>query len=296
MRSTEITKAFATGFLVLYSFWAVINIGIIGFLITASIGLIVFGWLDSLEVATALVVFSGFVYYTLKKKAYRAQIHENFEGNDLGVILPGGPMYKNENKDAHESSGEYLGPGAANSDSLVEISNRVASFTKKSEPAIQGHYSSSFVEGFADADVTDAPVPDAGSEGQKKKTEGFSKKAPVKIEESNTVSDQLKKDLPAPDSVKELGTPSTKKGADDTMLFRLGQIPTDAKDGPHIDAATTMMNALNALKPEQIEAMTNDTRKLLDTQKNLMGMLETMKPMLQDGKQLIDTFGTMFAK
>jgi hypothetical protein len=205
-------------------------------------------------------------------------------------------MYKNENKEAHESSGEYLGPGAANSDSLFEIANRVASFSKKSEPDIQGHYSSSFVEGFADADVTDAPVPDAGSESQKKKTEGFSKKAPVKVEESNAVNDQLKKDLPSPESAKALGTPTTKKGADDTMLFRLGQIPSDGKEGPHIDAATTMMNALNALKPEQIEAMTNDTRKLLNTQKDLMGMLETMKPMLQDGKQLIDTFGTMFAK
>ena len=54
------------------------------------------------------------------------------------------------------------------------------------------------------------------------------------------------------------------------------------------------MNAISSLKPEQIQAMTEDTRKLLDTQKNLMGMLNTMKPMLNDGKQLMDTFQQMF--
>jgi hypothetical protein len=42
--------------------------------------------------------------------------------------------------------------------------------------------------------------------------------------------------------------------------------------------------------------MTEDTQKLMETQKNLMGMLGAMKPMLQDGKQMMETFGTMFAK
>ena len=37
-----------------------------------------------------------------------------------------------------------------------------------------------------------------------------------------------------------------------------------------------------------------DTQKLIDTQKSLMMMLGTMKPMLSDGKQLIDTFNQMF--
>jgi hypothetical protein len=54
------------------------------------------------------------------------------------------------------------------------------------------------------------------------------------------------------------------------------------------------MNALNALKPDQIKAMTEDTRKLIDTQKNLMSMLGTMKPMLQDGKEMMQNFQEMF--
>jgi hypothetical protein len=54
------------------------------------------------------------------------------------------------------------------------------------------------------------------------------------------------------------------------------------------------MNALNALKPDQIQQMSADTQKLIDTQKSLMGMLSTVKPMMQDGKQMMDTFQEMF--
>jgi hypothetical protein len=51
---------------------------------------------------------------------------------------------------------------------------------------------------------------------------------------------------------------------------------------------------LNALKPDEVKRMSEDTQKLIDTQKSLMMMLGTMKPMLSDGKQLIDTFQQMF--
>jgi hypothetical protein len=77
-------------------------------------------------------------------------------------------------------------------------------------------------------------------------------------------------------------------------LFRLGGVPSDVPGGPHLDAGSTIMNAMQALKPDQIKSMTDDTRKLLDTQKSLMGMLETMKPMLTDGAQLLNTFSGMF--
>lgn len=81
---------------------------------------------------------------------------------------------------------------------------------------------------------------------------------------------------------------------DKSGLFKLGQIPTEAKGGFHIDAGTTVMNALNALKPDQIHAMTKDTKQLIETQKSLMNMLQTFTPMVKEGKQMMDTFGTMF--
>jgi hypothetical protein len=83
--------------------------------------------------------------------------------------------------------------------------------------------------------------------------------------------------------------------ADKSGLFKLGQVPTEAKGGFHIDAGTTVMNAINSLKPDQIKAMTSDTKQLIDTQKSLMSMLQTFQPMVQEGKQMMDTFQTMFS-
>ena len=79
-------------------------------------------------------------------------------------------------------------------------------------------------------------------------------------------------------------------------MFKLGELPSETKTGPHIDAGTTIMRALGALNPDQISSLTDDTRKLLDTQKSLMGMLSTMKPMLSDGQNLLSSFTNMFGK
>jgi hypothetical protein len=76
--------------------------------------------------------------------------------------------------------------------------------------------------------------------------------------------------------------------------FKLGEIPSQAKNGPHIDAGSTLIKAIQGLNPEQINAMTKDTQQLIETQKSLMGKLGTMKPMLNDGKQLMETFQPMF--
>jgi CRP-like cAMP-binding protein len=47
---------------------------------------------------------------------------------------------------------------------------------------------------------------------------------------------------------------------------------------------------------DQIKAMSKDTQQLIETQKSLMGMLGSMKPMLNDGKELMDTFQQMFGQ
>lgn len=78
--------------------------------------------------------------------------------------------------------------------------------------------------------------------------------------------------------------------------FKLGEIPSQVKDGPHIDAGSTLMSAIKSLNPDQINAMTKDTKQLIDTQKSLMGMLGTMKPMMNDGKELMETFQQMFGE
>ncbi|NBP65720.1 MAG: hypothetical protein EBU66_13795 [Bacteroidetes bacterium] len=80
------------------------------------------------------------------------------------------------------------------------------------------------------------------------------------------------------------------------MPFKLGEIPSQVKNGPHIDAGSTLIKAIQGLNPDQINAMTKDTKQLIDTQKSLMGMLGTMKPMMNDGKELMETFQQMFGE
>ena len=77
-------------------------------------------------------------------------------------------------------------------------------------------------------------------------------------------------------------------------LFKLGELPSEMKKGPFVDTASTITKAMNALQPEQMAAMTAESQSLLETQKNLMGMLQSMRPVLQDGRQLLDTFSGIF--
>jgi hypothetical protein len=77
-----------------------------------------------------------------------------------------------------------------------------------------------------------------------------------------------------------------------------GAVPDDKKgaagDNFYVDAPSTLMKAIEGLKGSQIEAMTSDTRALLETQKSLMGMLQTMKPLLSDSQEMMSTFQGMF--
>jgi hypothetical protein len=218
-------------------------------------------------------------------------VEEGFEANKLAVIEPGGPAFKTDGmapvvrKDSLQ---------AENMDSIVK---RIAQISGGSN-VIKGMLSADYLEGFADASVVDNPVPDAGSKDADKKKEDAvtNSAAPAEVKDTAKVSETFKNQMPNNQTVETFAKDSAKTGAENTALFRLGSIPTDSAGGPHIDASTTLMSALNALKPDQIKSMTEDTQKLMETQKNLMGMLGAMKPMLQDGKQMMETFGTMFAK
>jgi len=81
-------------------------------------------------------------------------------------------------------------------------------------------------------------------------------------------------------------------------MFQLGKkykMPSESDDAEfHLDAGTTFMNAYKSLKPDQISAMTKDTQELINTQKQLMSTLHTLKPLISDGKQMMDTFQGYF--
>jgi hypothetical protein len=96
---------------------------------------------------------------------------------------------------------------------------------------------------------------------------------------------------------KKEATPApTLKKEELALPFKLGEIPSQVKNGPHIDAGSTLIKAIQGLNPDQINAMTKDTKQLIETQKSLMSMLGTMKPMMNDGKELMETFQQMFGQ
>ena len=78
-------------------------------------------------------------------------------------------------------------------------------------------------------------------------------------------------------------------------LFKLGKMPSEHADGPKLDAGKTIMKAMSSFDPKTISSMTEDTKKLLETQKGLMSMLNQMRPVLADGKELLNTFSGMFS-
>ncbi len=106
------------------------------------------------------------------------------------------------------------------------------------------------------------------------------------------------------DADEETETPKKKSPPPDhadrpAEMFELGKkykMPaTEEEDKDfHLDAGTTFMNAYKSLKPEQIAAMTKDTQELMETQKQLMGTLQTLKPLMQDGKQMMEMFQSYF--
>ena len=63
---------------------------------------------------------------------------------------------------------------------------------------------------------------------------------------------------------------------------------------PHVDMGTTLMNAYKRMKPEQVSQMREDTKELMETQKQLIETLGALGPQVKQGAELIKTFQGMF--
>jgi hypothetical protein len=160
-------------------------------------------------------------------------------------------------------------------DGPAEISGRVTGFLTPGVGSVQGFANADDVSGNEMTEETEASEP-ATVDNKPKKAGKAEKTGGGDKAEGTAKADK------------------TDGFEGDKGLFKLGAIPSDKAGGLHIDAGSTVMNALKALKPDQIKAMTQDTKQLLETQKNLMDMLKTFSPMMQEGKQMMDTFNGMF--
>jgi hypothetical protein len=264
MSGTTIRRGFAYGFVAIYVLYALANIGMTGLLFSFAVGLIVSSFEHPVELVSAAIILSGLLW-----KVFFSRKKETFVGEPVG-----------------------------RGQSAIEISKKIEQISNKRAFETSGVLSSRFVEGFADAQ--DKPKED--------KPTDTSAPAPV---DAPTATEAFAKDLPSANAAASSTPPAqqtppnpnganaapTVSGFNDkgtSGMFKLGSIPSDAAGGAHIDVGTTLMNALNSLKPDQVKQMTDDTRKLMETQKSLMDMLGTMKPLLSDGKQMMDTFQGMF--
>jgi len=258
IKSTKFTRYASIGLLVLYVLYALASIGMTGLLFSAAIGLLSYGMTEAYELTTILVILSGVLYKLILGKRF-----EGFEGSDSETVM----------KDGKKSE-----------------SNDVT--TSVNNPS--GVLSSSFAEGFADAKIMDGSGEEQFMDGSGEEQFLNGSGEDASGEEQLLKKSSSTKVAPSSATSAPAILPPENFKNKNSGLFKLGEIPTDEKGGFHIDQGTTVLNALNALKPDQIKAMSQDTQQLIDTQKSLMGMLGTMKPMLQDGRQLLDSFNTMF--
>ncbi len=244
-----------------YIFYGIFMLGFPGLLLSLAIGLIVMGINGSFEFAVAISIIVGVFYRILYKQLDGYQTYNPTEVVDRLRQMKGpGPKTAPVGYDGRMFEGD--------------------------KPHPDGVLASDFAEGFANPEADKGDATGTSTSGSSaSETAASSAPAPAATTSASASA--------APSEKKD--TAQGFQGSSDG-LFKLGEIPTEMKGGPHIDAGSTILSAIQNLKPDQIKSMTDDTRKLLDTQKSLLGMLENMKPMIADGSQLLSSFNTMFGK
>jgi hypothetical protein len=266
LKSNHETKIISIVFFAIYIIYGFLKIPLVQYMVSIAVGGIAYGIFNSYEIAIVSVLFMSMVYPLVGPTPIR---HEGYKVDPL------------------------------------EISNRIAQMKNNKIKGVGSKMS----EGFEDAKATDMTLNENKGESDNTENVTASSKPAVASKEKKTqpaVSEPAVSEpaiaQPAVVSPPTIAQPAIAQPAvaevqpspTDNGLFKLGQIPADTAGGFHIDAGTTVINALKALKPDQIQAMTQDTKQLIETQKALMGMLQSFAPMVTEGKQMMDTFGTMF--
>jgi hypothetical protein len=289
LKSLPFTKETRVASLVFFSFYFIYGMFRLPFaqyLVCIAIGSIVYGIFDSFELAAISLLLSHFaVPFFVRGSAHK-------EGFASGNSPRSGAERQGRGTEGFASGNSprlSLSSGLVQSEGFIatnaiEISQRVSKMKSNLYGAseIRG-VGSQMTEGFEDAKAADHTL----DENKKESVNSKDVTASSKPAASDLV---VTKD----DGVTNGAVNTPENFQSQNGLFKLGQIPSDGKGGFHIDAGTTVMNALSALKPDQIAAMTKDTKQLIETQKSLMGLLQTFQPMMSEGKQMMETFQGMF--
>jgi hypothetical protein len=141
-------------------------------------------------------------------------------------------------------------------------------------------------EGFHNEEEEEEEAAEGGA-----RMEGFHNE-----EEEEEQEEESFVDLPKKKSKKKVAPPPDNATRKEFLgLGKKYKAPSEDDDKEfHLDAGTTFMNAYKSLKPDQIAAMTKDTQDLMQTQKQLMSTLHTLKPLIKDGKEMMNMFQSYF--
>jgi hypothetical protein len=259
MKFNNLTYNISLVILVITAVYTLVYAGITGLLLCSSVTLIAAAFMEQFELIVAVaVIFSLFYIYYLRSILRRFEPFQNQDNTH--TILNRLAKMKDE---YHQIPQEVKNP--------------------RLEPA--GVYDPA-VEGFQDVQ------PQVPKEGESSESSSAPAKRMNEVNSkqvndvTSAVSDAKKK------SDQEIATEEFQSATNG--LFKVGKMPSENMDGPTLDSGSTLMKAMESFKPEQMNAMTEDTKKLLETQKSLMGMLTQMRPVLADGKELLQTFSGMF--
>jgi hypothetical protein len=260
MKFNQLTYHISIVILVITALYTLVYAGLTGLLLTSAITLLAAAFMDDFEVVAAITVIFA-LFYTMFLKRYLQRL-EPFTDKEIikrvkDMEMQYHPQKQNINMDTSQPAGCY-------------------------NPSI---------EGFAPA--SDTPTAPVGESNASKPAPAATKDAipspeiakvtqAVSAQENNTKKDMSSK-IPTEEFKSATGG-----------LFKLGEMPSENKDGPHLDAGKTIMQAMSNFDPKTISSMTDDTKKLLETQKGLMSMLNQMRPVLADGRELLQTFSGMF--
>ena len=258
LKFTEQTSRVAICLFTIYVLYGLLYIPGVEYVTSLTVGAVAYGMSRSYEFALLAVMASSFLFQLTKSRK------EAF-------LVEGAPLVMAEPLMAQ--------PGVGRS-----MKNSVQGF-------------SSFAEGFEDSNKQTGVI-DTGVATDSATVPKVPTVVAPKAQTESTPA-QAVTVTATPASISDQGMPAVTQPAesfeDNGGLFKLGKIPTDEKGGFHIDSGTSILNALKSLKPDQMAAMTQDTKQLIETQKSLMNMLQSFKPMMSEGKEMMATFQDMFS-
>jgi len=258
MKFNDLTYHISFVLLLVTALYTLLYGGLAGILLCTSVSLIAAAFISQFEIVVAVSVLFALTYIFYLKPLLRKM--EPFENQDTpSSILDRLEKMKSGYKEVPQSLSSGCLPGVY-------------------DPSIEG--------------FEDLGKPKEGGEPQESTSAPASKTQPqVNPELVKKTTDAVKT---AEEKKKEAMTVKDDMESASGHLFKLGKMPSEHADGPTIDAGTTLMKAMDMLKPDQIKALSSDSKQLLDTQRGLMDMLKQMQPVLSESRQLMDTFTNMF--